>query len=188
MLSSVFTAGILTLGCKVNQYESEAIAEALADNGLEIRPHTDVCDVYVINTCTVTAESDRKACQFIRRAIQKNPAAYILVTGCLGQVDAERIAEISGVDYVCGNTNKLSVVSEALLLISAGHKNAAAKICVEEITSAPFEKMSIKEFERTRAYVKIEDGCESKCTYCIIPSARGKIRSKPLIIGIEPPE
>ena len=79
------TAGILTLGCKVNQYESEAIAEALGAAGVEVRPHTEVCDLYIINTCTVTAESDRKARQFIRRAISKNPNAYILVTGCLAQ-------------------------------------------------------------------------------------------------------
>lgn len=180
MLNNSFTAGILTLGCKVNQYESEAISEALQAHGIAVLPHNDVCDMYVINTCTVTAESDRKACQFIRRAIQKNPSAFILVTGCLAQVDARRIADISGVDYICGNTNKLSVVNEALELLKKGHKNETAKLELGDVSLAPFEKMSITEFERTRAYVKIEDGCESKCTYCIIPYARGKIRSKPM--------
>ena len=180
MLNSSFTAGILTLGCKVNQYESEAISEGLQAHGITVCPHTSVCDIYVINTCTVTAESDRKACQFIRRTIQKNPAAYILVTGCLAEVDAKRISEIEGVDYICGNTNKLSVVSEALELLKKGHKNDIPKLELGDINNAPFEKMNIKEFERTRAYVKIEDGCESKCTYCIIPYARGKIRSKPM--------
>lgn len=174
------TAAIFTLGCKVNQYESEAIAEALASHGFDILPHTEVCDVYIINTCTVTAESDRKACQFIRRAVKQNPSARILVTGCLSQVDPQRIAEIDGVDYVCGNSNKLSVCDTALRLVNSQKACGSPEIKVEEIDCAGFEKMCIRHFERTRAYVKIEDGCESKCTYCIIPSARGKIRSKPM--------
>ncbi len=178
MLDKIFTAGIYTLGCKVNQYESQAIAEELRRGGFSILPPTDICDVYVINTCTVTAESDRKACQFIRRAIQKNPSAYILVCGCLAQVCPERISAISGVDYICGNTDKLSVARAAMKLIAQGEKNKEPEIYIDDIDSYGFEAMSITEFERTRAYVKIEDGCESRCTYCIIPSARGKIRSK----------
>ena len=178
MQDKIYTAGIYTLGCKVNQYESEAIAERLTEHGIAISKPSSVCDIYIINTCTVTAESDRKACQFIRRAIQKNPAAYVLVTGCLAQTDAERIAAISGVDYISGNTNKLAVADYALKLVSLGRKNTAPEIEVSDISESGFEKMSISEFGRTRAYVKIEDGCENKCAYCIIPSARGKIRSK----------
>ena len=172
------TVGILTLGCKVNQYESEAIAERLTAQGFEIKPSTEECDAYIINTCTVTAESDRKARQFIRRAISRNPEAYILVTGCLAQTNPQNIAAISGVDYVCGNTDKL-IIAEALCdLFERGEKNPKTEIFVRDIDSAGFEKMEIKHFDRTRAYIKIEDGCESKCTYCIIPYARGKIRSK----------
>ena len=178
MYNKVYSAGIYTLGCKVNQYESEAIAERLSANGIKISKPSSVCDIYVINTCTVTAESDRKACQFIRRAIKKNPAAYILVTGCLALTDAERIAAIEGVDYISGNTNKLSVADYAIRLLECGKKNATPYIDVREISGSEFEKMSITEFGRTRAYVKIEDGCESKCAYCIIPRARGQIRSK----------
>lgn len=178
MQDKIYTAGIYTLGCKVNQYESEAIAERLRGYGIAISKPSSVCDIYVINTCTVTAESDRKACQFIRRAIQKNPTAFILVTGCLAQTDAERIAAIGGVDYVSGNTDKLSVADYAIELIKSGKKKDTPEIAVREINDSGFEKMSITEFGRTRAYVKIEDGCESKCAYCIIPSARGKIRSK----------
>lgn len=180
MQNKKLTAGIYTLGCKVNQYESEAISEGLRARGVDIAPPSEVCDIYIINTCTVTAESDRKACQFVRRAIQKNPDAYILVTGCMAQVSEARIASIVGVDYICGNTDKLSVVDSALALAKRGEKNPTPEINIGNINSAPFEKMSITEFERTRAYVKIEDGCESRCAYCIIPSARGKIRSKPL--------
>ena len=172
------TVGILTLGCKVNQYESEAIAERLASLGFEIKQASEECDAYIINTCTVTAESDRKARQFIRRAISKNPEAYILVTGCLAQTNPENIAAIAGVDYVCGNTDKLIIADALNDLFAKGEKNSQTEIFVRDIDSAGFEKMEIKHFDRTRAYIKIEDGCESKCTYCIIPYARGKIRSK----------
>ena len=172
------TVGILTLGCKVNQYESEAIAERLSSLGFEIKQASEECDAYIINTCTVTAESDRKARQFIRRAISKNPEAYILVTGCLAQTNPENIAAIAGVDYVCGNTDKLIIADALNDLFSRGEKNKKTEIFVRDIDSAGFEKMEIKHFDRTRAYIKIEDGCESKCTYCIIPYARGKIRSK----------
>ncbi len=172
------TVGIYTLGCKVNQYESKAIAEAFAEKGFTVSPPESICDCYIINTCTVTAESDRKACQFIRRAIKQNSNAYILVTGCFSQTAPERIAAISGVDYICGNAKKLSVVPAALRFIKQGHKNATPQIDVSAPDSNGFEPMHINRFDRTRAYVKIEDGCESKCTYCIIPSARGSIRSK----------
>ena len=162
--SLAFTVGIYTLGCKVNQYESEAIAEILEEAGATVLPPNRVCDAYVINTCTVTAESDRKARQFIRRAISRNPEAYILVTGCLAQTNPQNIAAISGVDYVCGNTDKL-IIAEALCdLFERGEKNAKTEIFVRDIDSAGFEKMEIKHFDRTRAYIKIEDGCESKCT------------------------
>jgi len=172
------TVGIYTLGCKVNQYESEAIAERFTARGFAVTSPLGACDVCVINTCTVTAESDRKARQFIRRAISRNPDAVILVTGCLAQTDPDSIARIEGVNYICGNTDKLSVVDAALRLLE--NKNEKAEICVNDVTDAPFESMQIQKFDRTRAYIKIEDGCESHCTYCIIPSARGKIRSKPM--------
>ncbi|MBO5204170.1 MAG: tRNA (N(6)-L-threonylcarbamoyladenosine(37)-C(2))-methylthiotransferase MtaB [Clostridia bacterium] len=169
------TAGIYTLGCKVNQYESEAMAEALAANGFEVISPTCACDIYIINTCTVTAESDRKARQFIRRAIAKNPSAHVIVTGCMAQTSPEAVAAIEGVDAVLGNGEKLNAVKIATELME---KHREPIITVGDIEAAGFEKMNITTFDRTRAYVKIEDGCESRCTYCIIPSARGKIRSK----------
>ncbi len=178
------TVGIYTLGCKVNQYESEAIAERFEARGFRVVDPHGVCDIYVINSCTVTAESDRKVRQTIRRAIKQNPAAFVLVTGCLGQTDPQSIAAIDGVDYVCGNTDKLSVVDAAERLIQNG-KPAAPLTSVCDIGSAPFESMHIEKFDRTRAYIKIQDGCESHCTYCIIPSARGSIRSKPLADVLE---
>ncbi len=172
------TVGIYTLGCKVNQYESEAIAEALARQGMQILPPSRVCDAYIINTCTVTAESDRKARQFIRRAIHKNPNAYILVTGCLSQADPHQVASIPGVDYICGNAQKLSVVEALSRLLKEEKKPDAPRMNITAPDACGFEEMQITRFDRTRAYVKIEDGCENHCTYCIIPRARGQVRSK----------
>ncbi len=177
-LDKNYTAGIYTLGCKVNQYESEAIAEELCRNGISVISPSSVCDAYIINTCTVTAESDRKARQFIRRAISKNPDAFVVVTGCLAQTSPDEIAKIEGVDCVIGNTDKLFAAKMLIELLNRGQKNTCAEICVKDIDNANFESMAITKFDRTRAYVKIEDGCENKCSYCIIPSARGKVRSK----------
>ena len=104
MSNSRMSAGIYTLGCKVNQYESEAIAEELQKRGFTLSSPSGKCDVYIINTCTVTAESDRKARQFIRRAMSKNPHAYIIVTGCLAQTSPEKLSKISGIDAIVGNS------------------------------------------------------------------------------------
>lgn len=173
------TVGIYTLGCKVNQYESEAIAERFTARGFKVLPPHTNCDFYIINTCTVTAESDRKARQMIRRAMAENPRARILVTGCMAQTAADDIARLGGVDYVCGNADKLSVVEAAERLLQRSEKADVPELHIPPLDGACFEPMTITKFDRTRAYIKIEDGCESHCTYCIIPSARGPIRSKP---------
>lgn len=172
------TVGIYTLGCKVNQYESEAIAERLSLDGFTVLPPQEVCDVYIVNTCTVTGESDRKARQFIRRAIHQNPTAYVLVTGCFSQTSPEVVAAIEGVDFVCGNADKQAVVRAAKALVDRGYKNDRAEVLKESPDAHGFEPMQIRKFDRTRAYVKIEDGCENRCSYCIIPTARGSVRSK----------
>ncbi len=174
-----YTAGIYTLGCKVNQYESEAIAEELAREGISVLPPTEVCDAYIINTCTVTAESDRKARQFIRRAIARNPYAVIVVTGCLAQTAPESLQAIAGVHAIVGNSEKMLAAKETVRLLRLNERPAEPTQSVFDLENAPFEPMHITRFDRTRAYIKIEDGCESRCTYCIIPSARGPIRSKP---------
>ena len=172
------TVGIYTLGCKVNQYESEAIAEHLEKNGCSVISASESCDAYIINTCTVTAESDRKARQFIRRAISKNKNAYIIVTGCFAQSSPEDIAKIDGVDFICGNGEKLIAAKKLIEYFNTNKQKSTPEIYVNDINDADFEDMSITKFERTRAYIKIEDGCENRCAYCIIPSARGKVRSK----------
>lgn len=168
---------VFTLGCKVNQYESEAISERLALHGIECINNGSDCDVSIINTCTVTGESDRKCRQTIRRAISQNPGSYVIVTGCYSQAASDEVAKIEGVNYVCGNKEKMAVVKKVLEYLNT--KNIQKKeIDVSPIEDASFEDMSVMGSERTRAYVKIQDGCESNCAYCIIPSVRGKIRSK----------
>ncbi len=170
-------AAIYTLGCRVNQYESEVFAEMLEQKGIEVfREGGKGCDICIINTCTVTGESDRKSRQFIRRSIKDNPMAAVVVTGCMAQISPDKTIEIDGVDAVVGNSNKLAVVEKAISL--AGKKNEIPENCVCALEGREFEKMSIEHSERTRAYIKIEDGCENHCSYCIIPQARGKIRSK----------
>ncbi len=170
---------VITLGCKVNQYESEAISEELERRGFSVLPESDACMAYIINTCTVTAESDRKARQTVRRVIKRDPNAFVLLCGCYAQSSPDDLARITGVDYICGSSNKMTIADKLCELSEKNKKNESPEICVPELAYADFEEMSIEKFERTRAYVKIEDGCESRCTYCAIPDARGPIRSKP---------
>ncbi len=170
------TVGLYTLGCKVSQYETEAIAEEFERNGYTVMPFSDPCDVYVINTCTVTRESDRKSRQIIRRAIKRNPNALVCVTGCYSQTLPDEVSQIEGVDIIIGSDNKLSLVS--LVGERLKNKSCGVYINVSDVQNAPFEKMRITKASRTRAYVKIEDGCEARCTYCAIPGARGRVRSK----------
>ena len=174
------TVGIHTLGCKVNQYESEAVAEAFERAGFTLSSPTRPCDIYIINSCTVTRESDRKARQMIRRAAKENPAALILVTGCYAQSNPAEVAKIPHVHYICGSDNKLSLIPAAQALLATEKLPESPIIAVNDIEKAVFEPMCITRFARTRAYVKIEDGCENRCTYCAIPGARGKVRSKSL--------
>ncbi len=174
-----FRAAVYTLGCRVNQYESDAVEEELQSLGFEIRPFTDVCDVYIINTCAVTAESERKSRQIIRRAAAANPEAYILVMGCFSQIKAETVAQIPGVDYVCGNRNKLSVSEFAAKLVRAGKKETQAPCVILDVETAALETMNVNKAYRDRCYIKVEDGCDNHCTYCIIKKARGNVVSRP---------
>ena len=173
-----YSVGLYTLGCKVSQYETEAIAEAFCEAGFVRRPFREACDVYVINTCTVTREADRKSRQCIRRALSRNPDARVLVCGCYSQTTPQEVAAIDGVSYVSGTYGKMRLPAVALDLLS--RPKEAVTVEVTDVDEAPFEPMCVRESPRTRAYVKIEDGCECRCTYCAIPAARGRVRSKPL--------
>ena len=176
----MYSVGLYTLGCKVSQYETEAVREEFERRGFEIRDFADRCDVYVINTCTVTQESDRKSRQFIRRAIKTNPDATVLVMGCYSQRAPKEVFEIDGVSCVIGTEDKLSLVSVAEKKLSERERGVCPERVMRttDLKGACFEKMKITSAPRTRAYVKIEDGCESKCTYCAISKARGPVRSK----------
>ena len=167
-------AAIYTLGCRVNQYESQAVADELCSLGFDVRDFDDVCDVYIINTCAVTGESERKSRQIIRRAHAQNPSARVIVMGCYSQLHAEAAAKIPGVSYVCGNRNKLGAADAAYRLVRGDHPLGE----ILDVERAPLEKMTISRSDRTRAYVKIEDGCDNNCTYCIIKRARGAVVSR----------
>jgi threonylcarbamoyladenosine tRNA methylthiotransferase MtaB len=174
-----YKASIFTLGCRVNLYESEAISDRLSENGFEMLDFSEKCDVYIINTCTVTAESDRKSRQMIRRALKSNPNAKILVCGCYSQMFHDEIQKIDGVDYIGGTTDKMLICSKAIELAQRA-KNEKTELNVGNPFTADFEPMKAVTQDRTRAFLKIEDGCNNKCSYCIIPKARGRVRSKPI--------
>lgn len=166
---------VYTLGCKVSQYESEAVAERLAELGLDVVSPRSVADAYIINTCTVTAESDRKCRQVVRRLKAKNPGAVIAVMGCYSQRAPEELLKL-GVDIILGTAGKLAV---AELVKAKLECRGEPLVSVGSLEGAEFEPMCVRGTPRTRAYVKIEDGCEAKCTYCAISAARGPVRSKP---------
>ena len=170
------SAAFYTLGCRVNQYETQAIEEQFKNAGFEIKPFDEECDVYVINTCTVTAESDRKSRQIIRRTAQvKKENSIVVVCGCYSQGNPDDIAAIEGVDLILGNTKKTEIVSLAIDYLKEKRESNLVEN-IAEVTD--FENTEISSSDRTRAFVKIVDGCENHCTYCIIPSVRGRIRSR----------
>lgn len=168
-------AAFYTLGCKVNQYETEAMEELFESSGYEIVDFSFPADVYVINTCTVTHMGDRKSRQMIRRAAKLNPDAVIAVTGCYAQTAPDEIRNIEGVNLVLGTKEREKIVQltealtphETVCLVSDMDRNQG------------FEKLSVKRYSnRTRAYIKVQEGCNQYCSYCIIPYARGPIRSR----------
>lgn len=166
-----------TLGCKVNQYETEGLKENFKKAGHETVPDTEFADVYVINTCTVTNLADRKSRQFIRRARAINPDAAIAVTGCYVQVSPEEVAAIEGVDIIAGTNEKSAMVALVEEYIRKGSKIRQVK-SYEELDTYE-ETGTITSMEsRTRAYIKIQEGCDRFCSYCIIPFARGRVRSR----------
>ena len=166
-----------TLGCKVNQYETEAMLELFEKEGYEKAETEDYADVYVINTCTVTHMSDRKSRQYIRRMKKKNPDAIIAVVGCYSQVSPEEILSIDEVNLVMGTNDRKKIVEEV------------KKIDASRKVSTVYDIMKVKAFEeieinktngKTRAFMKIQDGCDRYCSYCIRPYARGRVRSRDL--------
>ena len=167
-----------TLGCKVNQYETEAMLEMFKKDGYTQVDSEEFADVYVINTCTVTHMSDRKSRQYIRRMKKKNPEAIIAVVGCYSQVSPEEILEIEEVNLVMGTNERRQIVEEIKKLDAS--KKASTVDDIMKVRA--FEEIEINQTNgRTRAFMKIQDGCDRFCSYCIIPYARGgKVRSRDL--------
>lgn len=169
---------IVTLGCKVNQYESEAMLERLLDAGFQAAGAKEPADVIIINSCTVTATSDHKVRQLLRRSRRENPGAAIVLTGCMPQAFPEKAATFEEADIVLGNSRRGDLLPRLLEFLS--HHQRIVDIRPYEKGEA-FEQLSVSYFhERTRAFIKIEDGCNRFCSYCIIPYSRGRVRSKPL--------
>lgn len=172
MIKRRMRACVITLGCRTNQYESNAISAVLENEGFEIVIAGQPCDVCIVNTCTVTAESDRKSRQMIRRA--KSFSDHVIVTGCFAEISPQAASSIEGVDIVIGNKNKSAVADAAVSL-------ACSRELTADCNPGAFEDcdaISGIRSTRVRSFIKIEDGCDNKCAYCIIPKARGPVRSK----------
>ena len=163
--------GICSLGCKVNIYESEVVTDLLKKGGYEIVPFEDKADIYIINTCSVTNESDKKSRKMINRAKKNNSEAIIVVMGCYSQVSSDDIEA----DIILGNKDKSKIVE----ILNDFIRDKESKKIIYDLSSVEFEKMEISHFDNhTRAFVKIQDGCNAFCSYCIIPYTRGRVRSK----------
>ena len=169
----------ITLGCRVNQYESDAMAELLREAGWEVTDDPSVSDLCIINTCTVTNIADRKSRQMISKAHRLNENAKLIACGCFTQRSPEEAKRLSGVDAVLGSADKNKIVEIAAALFENEH--GEAEVLVRDVMrEREFEELSATREGRTRAYLKIQDGCNMFCTYCAIPYARGAIRSRRL--------
>jgi len=165
-----------TLGCRGNVYESEAMIEKFIKDGYEITNFEEFSDVYVINTCTVTNMGDKKSRQMISRARRKNPEAIIAVVGCYSQIASDEISKIEGVDVVLGTRNKGDIV----YYVNRAREEKKQFVEVSDVLrNKNFEELDIEEYQdKTRAFLKIQDGCNKFCSYCLIPFARGAVCSK----------
>ncbi|MCH5297106.1 MAG: tRNA (N(6)-L-threonylcarbamoyladenosine(37)-C(2))-methylthiotransferase MtaB [Ruminococcus sp.] len=170
---------IVTLGCKVNQYESQAMREDLLKNGFELSESKDFADITIINSCTVTSVSDAKNRKIINKVRRNNPSGIIVLTGCMPQAFPENSENFKNCDIVLGNAKRAELVP----MINKYIANSVTNISISEHTgkNEAYEKLSVTSLgEHTRAFIKIEDGCNRFCSYCIIPYARGRVRSKEL--------
>ena len=164
---------IITLGCKVNSYESNFMKEALVKNGFSFCNLNEKCDILILNTCTVTDTSDKKSLKEVRRLKRENPNAILVVCGCSVQNDKTKYDNL-GINILMGNINKSNIVS----IIEKYLDDKTPVEYVAKPRDLPFENMEVDISDHTRAYIKIEDGCDNFCSYCIIPFVRGKKRSK----------
>lgn len=170
------TVAFCTLGCKVNQYDTQAMLEKFLEAGYEVVPFEGRADVYLVNTCTVTGTGDKKSLQMARRALRHNPGAEIVLAGCLAQRMGEELLS-TGARLVLGTQRRAEVV----ILLERAVREGSRIAAVESLSQVPYESLSISTQEgHTRAVLKIQEGCGRGCTYCIIPAVRGPVRSRPL--------
>ena len=171
----ITTISIATLGCKVNQFESEALIEALEQKGYALIPFEEGADITIINTCTVTHRADFQSRQMVRRAFRSNPNSLIIVTGCYSQVEPDAFLKIKRVHYLLGNKEKNRIPD----LLPLMQKGEFPRVQVGDIQEEKhFSEIPLHSFHRhTRAFLKIQDGCDAYCSYCIVPHARGRSRS-----------
>ncbi len=175
------TIGLMTVGCKLNQYETEGVAELLEQGGFAVVPFEDVADVYVVNTCTVTGRSDYRSRQMLRRAARRNPDALVVATGCYAEREGEVLAAMPEVDLVVGNSRKKELAALVAARVNSPGESGgdAAPVHRAPVGREDFEPFDIERFRGyTRAFVKIQDGCDRRCSYCAVPSARGPSRSR----------
>lgn len=165
---------IYTLGCKVNTYESSVMANNLKQAGFEEVGDSNLADIYIINTCTVTNTASNKSLKMIRQAYRKNNKAIIIIVGCLSQVESSNISKLPGVSIILGNKNKSKIVD----YIKEYQTIKEQIIDIYDLSKTEFECMKLNNVNQTRAFVKIQDGCNNFCSYCIIPYTRGDVRSK----------
>ena len=170
------TVALHNLGCKVNAYETEAMQQILQENGYKIVPFEPGADIYIINTCTVTNIADRKSRQMLHKAKKMNPAAIVVAAGCYVQASKEELKKDDAIDIVIGNNKKKDLVS----ILKAYETDQAEEDAIIDVnTTLEYENLTIsKTAEHTRAYIKVQDGCNQFCSYCIIPYARGRVRSR----------
>ena len=161
----------ITLGCKVNQYETNAMSQKFIESGYQIVEHTEEADIYIVNTCTVTNMSDRKSRQMLRKMKEQNPKAILIAVGCYAQVGRQELEKIPEIDFVLGNHEKVNIVEYLEKKIEFKISDLMQEKDYEEYGDITFS-------EKTRAVIKIQDGCDRFCTYCIIPYARGRVRSR----------
>ena len=170
-------AALHNLGCKVNAYETEAMAQILEKNGYEIVPFSDIADVYIVNTCSVTNMADRKSRQMLHKAKSKNKEAIVVATGCYVQTATEQIKEDLAIDIIIGNNRKKEIVN----ILNEYIKDKEKTHVIDINNTDEYEDFQLSTLtEHTRAHIKIQDGCNNFCSYCIIPYARGRIRSRKL--------
>ena len=184
------TVALYNLGCKVNSYETEGMGQKLRENGYEIVPFEEKADIYIVNTCTVTNIADRKSRQMLHRAKQLNPDAVVVAAGCYVQTGLANVEKDAGIDLAVGNNHKKDIVELLERYLeerraggggpgAQASKTLSGAAVMDMNRNCEYEEMQLRQTtEHTRAYIKIQDGCNQFCSYCVIPYARGRVRSR----------